>query len=506
MTDEQEQQPRRITPTLYPGMDYKNGVLYYTAPYEHRYTQKGTKGAPDKLVVTWLSEVIATDPAVNWEYNNEVLTNHDFSIWDAHLTDKDLWSGPPVSAWLNGEDTSTEPLDIWQRVRNIWTTYIDFQSNEVYHDICTLWTMGTYLYKVFESYPYLKFEGTKESGKSQCMRILDVLAFNTMYGSAFTTATIFRTIGSTAGTILMDEFELKPGDPLYEDITGLLRFGYKKGGVVPRHKKDQRTNNEVLIKFPVYCPKAIASINALDEVTASRVIEVTMEPTLRTVPEFVANRSAHQALINDLHYFGLAHAPHVEALYQRWTPEAREVKAPGITNRAWEIAGPIIVMADYIGGESMTAPIIEWLTEFFDTRKKQEDSLSAHRTLVISLPHLMSEDAAYEGGYYLTKDILDNYLKFSDDNKKKTRLSPRVVNKWMNALGFKQTRTGRGGTQVRVDEEQLRHVFEQRQVTPRDEDLQWLSREVDYQTFRESTEPNLSPNEQADLDFALNRD
>lgn len=494
MTDEPEQEERdeewnrNPLPILYPGQDYRDGILYYTAPISREQWTKGTKAKPSTPYVEWGAEVVTTNPDRHFRYEPMTLKDLGFRAYPGFMADDHGWGGEWVEQWTNGHDTTTEPFDIWQRIRNIYTTYIDFGPNEMYYDILTFYVMATYMFKIFESFPYLHFEGTAESGKSQNLRILEVVGFNASLSASMTPADLFRSIGASPGLTLIDEYEVNPNDDKYRDLGELLRFGYKKGGTVKR-QRPKPDGTYMRDSFPVYGPKAIASIKPLDPVTRSRVIEITMEPTTRTIPEFHANKAPYRALINDLHHFGLAHAPHVEQVYLRWTPERRQETAPGINNRAWEIAGPIVAMADYVGGDLMTEPLIEWFTNYFEAKKRGNDSQDAYRTLVITLPSVLHNKEAYEGGYYRGNDILSNYFDFSDDDKKKSRIRTRTILAWLAALGFKDTRPGRGGTQVRIEEEQLRHVFRQRGITPRDEDLQWLAGETDYAREATQAEP-----------------
>jgi hypothetical protein len=54
-----------------------------------------------------------------------------------------------------------------------------------------LWTMGTYIYRAFTYYPYLHFNGEKESGKTTALDLLQEIAFNSVGSIDVTSAVLF---------------------------------------------------------------------------------------------------------------------------------------------------------------------------------------------------------------------------------------------------------------------------------------------------------------------------
>jgi hypothetical protein len=470
---------------LEPGMDYMDDVMYMTIP-QFRTVQKRV-GKSDPPVY---SPTIEKNAAC-------ISTDHQFFLYDAvNLYERRLafpdtfvvnergWGGPAAQRWTDGEATAPEPWDIYKRIRTVYENHVEF-SDEMTYDFMTLWLLATYFFRLFDTFGYVHFGGTKESGKTQNLRILQVLSFNASLSAHMTAADLFRNIAGNPGTICIDEaenFRSERGEALLE----ILRSGYKKGIVVSRQRQ-MPDGRFVPDKFHVYGPKALASINPLDTVTSTRTFKVQMRPALRAIPEFKADAAPHAALIDDLHYFALANAPHVDTVLQRWTAGYRADRAPLIINRQWELAVPVIVMADYIGGDTLTDPLLAWLTTYFETERKRDDSMDNIRALVISLPTTMRNNAAVEGRWYNAKDILATYKDFTDEDASE-KVTTRTIVKYLAPLGLSETRANKGGKQVAITEEMLRSIYRERRIDPRDEDRAWLEGTADYQWTSTVTE------------------
>jgi len=465
---------------LEPGMDWKNGKFYMTIP---RFRVVWTKQKKDDIEVPtteYGAAVISSDKEEGmWTYDRENAYERGFAFPSTFMVNTEGWGSPAADRWLTDDDLNIEAFDLYQRVRRVYETHIQF-ADEMYNDLMSLYVIATYVYKLFEAFPYIHFGGTKASGKSQNLRILQVLGFNATLSAHMTPADMFRTIAGNPGLMCIDEaenFRSERGEALLE----LLRSGYKKGVTVSRQRQ-KPDGTFVPDKFNVYGPKALASIAPLDSTTASRSIKVAMEPALRSIPEFKVDPTPHRALIDDLHFFALANAVHINEVNNRWTLEHRQAKAPGLNNRAWELSGPLVVMADYIGSDMLVEPLIEWLTNYFEQEQKRDDTADNIRTLAVVLPTVLKDHGAFPGCYYSLKDILTTYREYAGEDVTE-KVTTKTIARYMDPIGFKDTKVAKGGKQVRIEEAALRHVFSTRRVTPKDEDVAWFHGTEDYQWF-----------------------
>jgi hypothetical protein len=242
-------------------------------------------------------------------------------------------------------------------------------------------------------------------------------------------------------------------------------------------------------RFGVFGPKALASINPLDPTTTQRAIVVGMRPALRSIPSFDAKAEEWSALNRDLRYWALDNAAEIHKHYRRWTDTIRVSRAPELFNRAWELAAHLVVLADYIGGDGMSDPIIEWMNGYFSEQRKSMDSADLQRVFVLSLPSLMRNNVPHDEWYYPLKSILDNMLAYLDDDVIDRIKTSTISRRLAPPLGLKNIRAKRGGKQLQVIEEDVRRIFTERRITPNDEDVAWLERKVDYQTEDKIAKP-----------------
>ena len=469
--------------TLSPGQDYKDGVLYYTAPFFVQTTKTKGKGkdAVTEPIIETHTACISSEREL-FLYDRTNLFDRGFSYPEVFLAPSDTaWGGDILQSIADGEVDSPDPYDLFFRVRKLYEKYMEF-SDERYFDLMTAWVMGTYVFRIFRTYSYLHFNGTKDSGKSQNLRILKAIGFNTQWTGEMTSADLYRGIAGNPGVICIDEQEKWRGEKA-EALKSILRSGYAEGLEVTRQRQ---LPDGVFVRdsFPIYSPKALASISPLDNTTQSRTIVVHMRPALRPIPEFDAGRVERwRGLRDDLHIFGLEHAKGIKEAYDAWSSPGnghRFTRAPDLTNRSWEISAAIVVVADYIGGEAFSQPLIEWLTEYFKQQRKQEDATDIARMLALSLPALMRTGVAKEDWYYTVKSIANQLTDMMNDDT--FEVKSQTVVKYLKPLGFNDFRVTKTGREVKIEEATVREVFTERRIEPMIEDLAWFKEKVDYQT------------------------
>jgi hypothetical protein len=467
--------------TLSPGQDYVNGVLYYTAPAYLQTTKKVGRGKETREVPTnELYTACLTSEEELFTYEELELYDRGFMFPEVFSPPrKERWGGEILRVISRGEAEYPEPLDLYMRIRKVYEQYMEY-ADEMYYDIMTCWLLGSYMFKVFRTYAYLHFNGTKDSGKSQNLRILKALGFNTHWTSEMTAADLYRSIAGNPGVVCIDEQEKWRGERA-EALQSILRAGYGEGVEVTRQRQ-QADNRWTQDSFAIYCPKALASINPLDDTTQSRTIIVQMRPALRNIIEFKSNDTDRWGPIRDsLHLWGLRHAAPVSKLYEDWSNTTRLTRASGLNNRSWEISAAIITVADYIGGESLSQPIIDWLDNYFQEQRRKSDSNDITRLLAISLPSLLRVQMAREGWYYPLQNVLDNLKTFLDEDATE-RLTTRGLLKSLAPLGFTDHRAEKGGRVIKIEEDELRKVFKERRIEARLEDTAWLDGEESLQT------------------------
>lgn len=102
--------------------------------------------------------------------------------------------------------------------------YIILQDHKLY-TFLGIWTMGTYMYRLFRYYPYIWINADKGSGKTKVMEVISPICFNGMLCTNQTQATITRGVDADGSTLFIDEFENMNKD-LQQGVITILNSGF----------------------------------------------------------------------------------------------------------------------------------------------------------------------------------------------------------------------------------------------------------------------------------------
>jgi len=262
--------------------------------------------------------------------------------------------------------------------------YIDF-IDETHYTIFGCWILGSYLYEEFETFPYLYFCGTKQSGKSKALMLLQKLCPRAELSITASVPAIFRAADKWKSTLLFDEMEQLNGDEKSE-LRSLLYSGYKRGGYALRCPRDSKM--EEPLRFSVYCPKALCSINRPDSILSDRCITINMRRTLHrgvansSIPSESWNFMDKSENNNIVTWSGLRKqlddgiknsSAEIEKIY-------RSLDDDDISGRSWELWHPLLSIAKFLGDDvyvKLRQHILEALK-----LQKEEDLDSFECTLI----------------------------------------------------------------------------------------------------------------------------
>lgn len=259
---------------IYPGMDYTDGVLYYTVA-RRTLTQKRIDGQITEIVEETPWMVTSTRelfPATEIELAKR-------RLYFARGTDpkdaKLIWNDSPSAKWSIADfienkacpDTDT----LYNNIRDYFKTYLFVKDEEVY-DVLALYTILSYCVQVFNTAPILGFNGIKGSGKSRGLDLLDCIGYNSQMTSSASPSSIFRFIESSNGMLLLDEQE-KLASAMktrteFDETSLILNTCYKKGGGAMRTVGETLENHN----FRTYTTVAVANQNGFHPTLASRMI------------------------------------------------------------------------------------------------------------------------------------------------------------------------------------------------------------------------------------------
>jgi hypothetical protein len=217
--------------------------------------------------------------------NRELLHCQDEKLHDFQMpklvmnNDFERWAYSDIVKYCSGE-TKLNIKELYESTEKLIKEYIDFKNDEMY-TLVTLWTVGTYVSRLFSYFPYIDIFGTKGSAKSKLLSLLEKLIFNGKLVSSITAATLIRLVESCGYSLLIDETEGLKNPKQDKDtfLLTMLKTSYRMSAVVPINvsTKDGWTP----YFFDAGTCISLAHINGLDDVLEDRTIQIPMEITLK---------------------------------------------------------------------------------------------------------------------------------------------------------------------------------------------------------------------------------
>ena len=185
------------------------------------------------------------------------------------------WDPEDIDKWRN-EKTPTEPSKVFELMLASTKKYLEFSDEEDYIYF-VLWNIGTYFYRLFNTYPYNDYTGTKRAGKTKSLDYQNHICFNAIMSPDMSSSSIFRIIQGLGATVLLDEteqFRNRKNDNAQQMRTLLLQ-GFMKNQYAIRSTSKDKDFTPAL--FDLYSPKSLAHINSFDDVLADRCIQQIMK-------------------------------------------------------------------------------------------------------------------------------------------------------------------------------------------------------------------------------------
>jgi hypothetical protein len=156
--------------------------------------------------------------------------------------------------------------------------FIQFKD-EFWPTVASLWICGTYMYPMFQTYPYLRITSAEPGcGKSVLGQLISNLSFNGCFLTSPSEAQMFR-LAESRGAQVWDEVELagQSEKRRFEAIKAVTLSGYRNGPAVSR----QQTDFDKSEKYHLFCPRAFIGLSRLPETASQRCIEVVMHKKQR---------------------------------------------------------------------------------------------------------------------------------------------------------------------------------------------------------------------------------
>ncbi len=353
------------------------------------------------------------------------------------------WEYSDIQAYLKGD--TPDPVEVYLETERLLDKYLDFREKGT-SDVLVLWAMGTYLYPLFEAFPYVALQGPKGSGKTKTLDVVAKLAFNARISSSMSSASLFRVVQATRGMLGIDEAERLSSskDPAAADLRLLLNAGYKRGSPAIRCEGDDHR----VVEFEVYGPKMIASIRGLEDVLESRCILISMLRTAGTKGNLVVSESGEDWAKerHGLYCFALQRHSEVRDRY------LGSVGVDKLTNRQAELWRPLLAIASYLD-DCGARGLLELVQDYARRKAKQAEitNLDDWRTALVLALHKLT---GIGETHVMPKQVKNAMAGFMDTDDHEQVTSQWVGYK-LREFGLQRERTRKGSTYLITREDTL---------------------------------------------------
>jgi len=310
-----------------------------------------------------------------------------------------------VFEWLNG-NKKVNASEVYAELEAFIKKYMWYPDKRFYQ-LVAVWIMTTYVFQVFDTIGYLALIGTKRTGKSRTLELLEQLSFNASKADSMSDAYIYRIIERNRATLLFDEADSlrkRPKESVNERLE-IIRSGYKRAGKVGRCEGESNTT----ITFSTYSPKAIANVTGLEEALEDRVIYINVERKPKDVEVkkliFRDLERVIQEMRNKLYFFGLQYCNLVADVY-------RGYKNNELEDREAEIWAGVLVVAKIIDQE-LHDSLLSLAVENRNRKELREGLESTEAQVIMTLWNLVQEnDFTKETflGKYWSMDLIKKAL------------------------------------------------------------------------------------------------
>lgn len=403
------------------------------------------------------------------------------------------WPLEDIERYVNSDEL-VDPVDVYRNVLATFREYMDYIEPEIY-TFNSLWSIGTYFHRLFNSYPYAYFGGTKHSGKTKTLTLLGCVCFNAIQSGNISTSSIFRLVQSNAATLLIDETEKlsgrrnEPASETTREFRNLLLNGYKTGMPVYRTGKAANETFEVEA-FNVYSPKATANIGGLDDVLEDRCIPLFLVPAKdhdkkNSDPEITDPRWAeiraklcrlyldywHEVKLIYDELNQLKGQQLVAFLHGKCLDASRE-DIEEIAGRQLELWKPLLVIARFLDMKDVSLDLTGEIVRFAIKNVKQKNVENLAETgdmILIQTLLVMVRNPNWNDGFVPISTIRDNMTCAFETEQ--PWLKPEWVGKAMRRLRFQDKRHLGSRREVRVSKADVEDLATRHGITDADQKL-----------------------------------
>lgn len=289
-----------------------------------------------------------------------------------------------------------------------------------HYKILAAYDMHTYLMEKFEYSPVIWLYAIPERGKTRTGKAIMYVSYRGWHTITVREAHIIRFAQNVRGTLFIDVSDLwnKVERESAEDIF-LNRF--ENGATVCRIKDPSLGPFKDTIYYQVYGPTIAATNEMVNDVMASRTVQIIMPQSSRSFEDDV--KPEH----------GLPFRERLVAFRARWIDKDLPSVDKPCNGRLGDILKPIRNIVNMVGNDEL------WFLDFVigvEERRKQSSSDSFDAQVLSAMKDAMN---AITNSHLLNEDIL---AKFNLNRSERERITPQKLGRTTAAFGFKKYTSG----------------------------------------------------------------
>lgn len=356
-----------------------------------------------------------------------------------------------------------EPSEtLWEDIRSFIYDHVDFPDERLY-DVKTAWLLCTWIPEAFNTAPYWRYLGTKNSGKTRALEVDQHLTYRGTLSPSVTEAALYRLIEKYKITYLLDETEIYNQEQK-QATQHVLNAGYRRGQQVFRC--EQAPNGETIVTgYNPFGFKALAGTRVLKDTLESRCIPCVMQKNTRPV-NFMLNIPQAKKLRNQLllwRFRRLAALDEISESSEGNEPSEGYLEPPKSlhlikNSRIVEIFTPLIIIAE---DEEARNNIITYAIDTY--KETQEEESSGPEAQVLQA--IISCGDRLESGKFATKWVA---AAFNQDRPENEQWRTQTIGKIVKTLGFKPKRMTGGASGYVYDFDLISKLSERYEIPPSD--------------------------------------
>lgn len=368
--------------TVHPAQDFVQGVMYYAVAKIERPTESGKHSEVYLLTCERRLLTLSHGRAAGLVFLHDDVQ-------------RPALSKTGIERFLQGSG-GVSPAALHRQLQAYIRAFIVLKE-PAYSSFLALWTMGTYVHRIFRYYPYVWLNSlVKGSGKTLLMEILQPVVFNGMLVVSPSPAIMYRYVSENAPTFMIDEMEkMRRSDrERHGEIMAILNAGFNRNGTVMRCEPAGGGRFR-WVTYSTYCPKMFAGLSELDDVLRDRTIRMDMvkkagEP-VEPYHETEAIEAVQQALRDELYAVGLNSAKTIAEHYRHPGCEIVE----HLSNRERDIWWPILVLARLVdtdgGTETVTQEMVDLSRRLSQLKQQEDTAVSETLQLLMTWKEMMDQ-------------------------------------------------------------------------------------------------------------------